>query len=444
MNLTLVTATGDRPEAFALCEKYMDRQTRKDAICQWIVLDDGDVPTNCTKGQDLARNIEWKGFNSLANKVRYLLEGRMTQGDVLVFIEDDDWYHPEYLATVIKRMEEGHDLIGEGDALYYNVEMRWWCTHNNKEHASLCQTAIRKTMLPHLLKHVIDDPNPFIDSRIWQWNTIKKKVFMPDPKIGRTCIGIKSMPGRKGYGVGHTANRTGRHAQRPVNDDQSLVKLQELIGNDAEVYAQYAFKKPEQMNAALIENIAHTETGRARGPQWLKWLGHLKGQRISGMELGTFQGESAEWFCDNIVTHAESRFTCIDTFEGSAEHKLKGIDCTKNEALALERLARFRPRVAIHKGMSHDLMRDLDIFEFDFIYVDADHSARGVMRDAVYAFDLLKVGGIMVFDDYAWNVLPDPRDCPKLGIDNFINAYIKHLTILTPVGWQIAIRKESQ
>jgi hypothetical protein len=51
--IVLVTPTGDRPEAFALCEKYVASQTVKPDV--WIVVDDGEVPAVCTMKQHYIR-----------------------------------------------------------------------------------------------------------------------------------------------------------------------------------------------------------------------------------------------------------------------------------------------------------------------------------------------------------------------------------------------------
>ena len=38
----------------------------------------------------------------------------------------------------------------------------------------------------------------------------------------------------------------------------------------------------------------------------------------------------------------------------------------------------------------------------DFIYVDGSHQAHDVLCDAILSFKLLRVGGIVCFDDYLW------------------------------------------
>jgi predicted O-methyltransferase YrrM len=192
-----------------------------------------------------------------------------------------------------------------------------------------------------------------------------------------------------------------------------------------------------------MEHIAKSETGIVRGPRWIEWLGHLKDTPCKGMELGTFQGSSAEWFLDNICTHKDSFLYCVDTFKGSDEHHLHGIDVSRNYEIAEERLARFTNKAFI-ENMSHKQMLSVTSVgsgTFDFLYVDADHSARGCLRDAVIGFELLKVGGIMIFDDYQWTALPKEIDRPKMAVDAFINCYAKEMELLPGRGYQVALKK---
>ncbi len=186
-----------------------------------------------------------------------------------------------------------------------------------------------------------------------------------------------------------------------------------------------------------------SENEKAHGANWRRWLGHLKDKKAVGLELGTWRGESAAWFCENIFTHEYSEFYCIDTFKGSEEHHLAGVDCTDLEQVARDRLDPYLDRAVIFKGESHTVLHDLNVvheIKLDFAYIDAAHDAMNVLRDSVLAFDLLKVGGIMVWDDYLWSVMPSAVECPKLGIDAFLNCYAKQVEVIG-LGWQVAVRR---
>jgi predicted O-methyltransferase YrrM len=201
------------------------------------------------------------------------------------------------------------------------------------------------------------------------------------------------------------------------------------------------------MTATEQARAGMSECGRVHGPNWAKWLGHLAGKpNVLGIEIGTFRGDSAEWMLQNIFTHATATYVCVDPFmpEGSVDLQDGGVDCTDNEKAARERLAPYGPRCVILKQTSAEALREWVRYKpatADAIYVDGDHRSRGVLQDAVFGFEVLKVGGVMVFDDYGWTVMPDHRDQPKTAINAFIQCYSRQIELLQPVGWQVALRK---
>ncbi len=190
--------------------------------------------------------------------------------------------------------------------------------------------------------------------------------------------------------------------------------------------------------------IAKSECGRVRGPNWMKWLSHLVGQPdIRGLEIGTFQGDSAEFMLDNVFTHPTSTYTCIDPFTGSEDHRVMGVDCRQNEVIARQKLERFGKRCRIVRDYSFNALprRIARKFLLHAIYVDGAHDAMNTLRDAVYSFDLLAPGGVMIFDDRLWDVIQGELNRPKLAIDAFTAIYARQIQILEPVGWQLALVK---
>ena len=71
---------------------------------------------------------------------------------------------------------------------------------------------------------------------------------------------------------------------------------------------------------------------------------------------------------------------------------------------------------------------------FDLIYIDGSHTAADVLIDAVLAFQLLRVGGVMIFDDYLWSMEPalsvDPLNMPKPAIDAFAAIFLRKTRVL--------------
>ena len=186
-----------------------------------------------------------------------------------------------------------------------------------------------------------------------------------------------------------------------------------------------------------------SEFAKVHGANWTKWLGHLKDVPACGIELGTWEGDSAEWALANILTHPLSQYICVDTFEGSEEHRLAGIDCSGMFDRVSARLQKFGNRADVRPDYSHHALlthwaRSGETI--DFAYIDAAHDAMNVLRDSVLVFELLKAGGIMIWDDYTWNVFPQAVDCPKIAIDSFLSCYARQLEVIA-LGYQVCVRK---
>lgn len=165
------------------------------------------------------------------------------------------------------------------------------------------------------------------------------------------------------------------------------------------------------------------------------------------VEIGSFEGRSTIWSCKNLLHNAESRIFCIDTFGGSVEHN------EKQKTNLFERFtnniesAGVQDKVKIRRGESwRELARlTAEGIRPDFIYIDGSHQAPDVLSDAVLSFNLLKGGGLMIFDDYHWTIEPhgqeDILNSPKLAVDMFISLYRRRMRLFAQSGHQIALRK---
>jgi len=186
---------------------------------------------------------------------------------------------------------------------------------------------------------------------------------------------------------------------------------------------------------------------------WNELLPTFSPTRI--LEIGAFEGAGACYLINSLGNQHDLEIHCVDTWLGGLEHEALGIDMAcveqryqRNVQLAIASSQR-RIDLRTHKTESHlalaTLTHEKQSNVFDFIFIDGSHQAPDVMRDAAMSFTLLKVGGIMGFDDYLWyEDLPYGLDlvrCPKPAIDSFINLYWRKLSILrTPMN-QVYIRK---
>lgn len=161
------------------------------------------------------------------------------------------------------------------------------------------------------------------------------------------------------------------------------------------------------------------------------------------LEIGSFTGDSAVYMLENILTSESSRLTCVDTWAGSLEHAgelQEHFTMGEVEKRFDERMKPFTGKFFKNKSTSTDfLIKNRDVI-YDFIYIDGDHTANTVLSDAVLSWDLLKVGGIMAFDDYEWSHPDGDLYAPRKAIDSFLNVHGPYLEELNR-GWQIWVRK---
>ncbi len=137
--------------------------------------------------------------------------------DVIAIIENDDWYSPDYLKTMVENWERWKrpDLFGTCYTIYYHIALKAYYTMEHHQRASLMNTMIK----PGLTFPWCVDIEPYLDLHLWQ--TIKNRiVFRPEKHI---AIGIKHGVGLCGGGS-HVLDEKGRIAKRYVNPDNGLLK----------------------------------------------------------------------------------------------------------------------------------------------------------------------------------------------------------------------------
>jgi predicted O-methyltransferase YrrM len=173
---------------------------------------------------------------------------------------------------------------------------------------------------------------------------------------------------------------------------------------------------------------------------WQQVLGAFKDKPVRGLEIGSFQGRSARWLMENILTHPESRLACVDTFEGSVEHNEHHLRNLR--ALFDHNLAPFREKLDLLVGNSQQILRTYTT-PVDLAYVDGDHHAFAVLEDAIHAFRVLKPGGFLIFDDYQWYGCPRDIDNPYMAIDTFLSFYRDKITVVYK-GYQVVVQKTSE
>lgn len=185
---------------------------------------------------------------------------------------------------------------------------------------------------------------------------------------------------------------------------------------------------------------------------WRELFGSLRPQRL--LEVGCYEGQATAFMIHVAAEYCDPHLTCVDTWAGSVDlpaEAMAGVEARFDSNVSIAR-ARTNGRGDFFKikqpsALALATMIAAGWQPFDFIYIDGSHTAPDVLTDAVMAFQLLRVGGVMVFDDYTWCMEPqdrrDPLNMPKFAIDTFVNMFQRQL-MFSPFGAghaQYAVRK---
>lgn len=227
MRLSIVTPTCDRPVGLALAERWLRAQTRQHD--EWIIADGGQHRAVVSLPR---RHLHAPRPPGAANFRANLARGlEAATGDVIVFVEDDDYYAPTHLARLVAALERqpAAGAVGDDRQRYYYLPRRQWRVFQNRG-ASLCQTAIRRAWVPAALEAIAaagrTGTGYGVDGALWA------RIPPAAQALERmdTVIGIKGIPGRAGLGIGHRPRGPGWQS------DRDGARLRGWIGPDADVY----------------------------------------------------------------------------------------------------------------------------------------------------------------------------------------------------------------
>ena len=186
-----------------------------------------------------------------------------------------------------------------------------------------------------------------------------------------------------------------------------------------------------------------TDLPFTRGEDFKKWLAPFIGMPVHGLEIGSYEGASALWMMENILTHPQSQLTCVDTWLGEDNQQIHNVNLEQAEKNFLANTAAYREcfpkRIVVVKGDSARMVRQLGT-QYSFAYIDGSHQAPDVLVDAISAYLVLKRDGVMIFDDYLWHPDLGMLHEPKIAIDAFMFMFKERIKVLD-IGYQVAIVK---
>ena len=195
------------------------------------------------------------------------------------------------------------------------------------------------------------------------------------------------------------------------------------------------------IDTSRFQSVAKWGWYRGNPQVWRRWLSSQLPTKV--LEIGAFDGVSANTMLDALFTHAESTVDAIDPYLPDPTTPLVSA-ATRGVFQENRRRGGHAERIHLHEGKSRDVLAGM-LAEgrgecYDLVYVDGGHTAPDVLSDAVLAWPLLKPGGALVFDDYKWGEGRLPTLRPREGVDAFESAFAREL-IPVHRGYQRMYRK---
>ena len=135
------------------------------------------------------------------------------------------------------------------------------------------------------------------------------------------------------------------------------------------------------------------------------------------IEIGAWKGKSAVFMAEEIKKSGKNiEFYTIDLFEYTPEYnqyKKKGDNHSFYEEF-MENINPLKDFIKPIKGKSFEEANNFQDNSIDFLFVDGDHSYKGVKKDLESWFPKIKNAGIIAGHDYT-----EPSCGVKMAVDQF-------------------------
>lgn len=159
---------------------------------------------------------------------------------------------------------------------------------------------------------------------------------------------------------------------------------------------------------------------------WSKYI-PIENKPINYLEIGVASGIHVIQISQSYCKHPDSKIYCVDPWQDYDDYpEYKGLqDLAWNSFNRNISTYYLQDKCVIKRGFSGEIVPTFQDNFFDIIYVDGNHETEFVYNDGCMAFEKVKSGGYIVFDDYI-NRWPQTM----VGIDRFLEVYKDKIRVL--------------
>jgi predicted O-methyltransferase YrrM len=163
----------------------------------------------------------------------------------------------------------------------------------------------------------------------------------------------------------------------------------------------------------------------------------IEDKPINYLEIGAFYGANVVSVAESYAKHPWSKIYVIDPWETYEDyHEYEELNWGNVYKSFTENTKHFKDKLDVTRGYSYDELPKFQNDFFDIIYIDGNHDYAYVLADAILSFAKLKVGGVMIFDDYdyAWLGVCE-------GVSKFMILHNSRVQSLGAHNGQVLIKK---
>jgi hypothetical protein len=177
---------------------------------------------------------------------------------------------------------------------------------------------------------------------------------------------------------------------------------------------------------------------------WHEILAPYRDSNVRILEVGAFEGRSVVFLAEYLP---KSLIVAIDYFAIK-----KGWTSTQGITLSQDTEISFDHNVLSYgdriRKIPMESARGLSLLvaeraKFEIIYIDASHTAGDVLADALLAWRLLEIGGLMIFDDFLLDVCHWDEGPVGPGVIWFLKI-VSGSYDWVHAGWQVVVRKTAE
>jgi glycosyltransferase involved in cell wall biosynthesis len=220
----IVPTRGDRPLFLQNCKRLISNQTLKPTEVLFVDF----KPINSQK--DITKRYRF-GYDYFRNKGL----------DVIALMEDDEWYHPEYLERMTSQWDKSGrpDLLGTNYTIYYHVRLFKYFIMRHTRRSVAMSTLIK----PDMNFNWCPDTEAYTDSHLWfaakhQYGKKLTGIVWAPPF--HLCLGIKHGVGLTG-GSNHTTDLHRYNRPGSFNDSECLFLKKTVDSISFEFYKNQLF-----------------------------------------------------------------------------------------------------------------------------------------------------------------------------------------------------------